>query len=84
MSLNRKQFIALATALVAGGAMAQGYPAKPITLVVPAAAGGTTSAGGTGLSRACLSRRARLTCLRCGTRLAWLGTLSPPGNTRPY
>ena len=37
---------------------------------------GTTSAGGTGLSRACLSLRARLTCLRCGTRLARLGTLN--------
>ena len=37
MSLNRKKFLALAAALVAGGAMAQGYPAKPITLVVPAA-----------------------------------------------
>ena len=37
---------------------------------------GTTSAGGTGLSRACLGLRARLTCLRCGTRLARLGTLN--------
>ena len=37
---------------------------------------GTASAGCAWLSRACLSLRARLTCLRCGTRLAWLGTLN--------
>ena len=37
---------------------------------------GTTSAGGTGLSRACLSLCARLTRLGCGTRLARLGTLN--------
>lgn len=42
MSIRRKHFIALTAALVAGGAWAQAYPAKPITFVVPAAAGGTT------------------------------------------
>ena len=42
--INRKQFTVLAAAgLIAGAALAQGaYPAKPVTLVVPTAAGGTT------------------------------------------
>ena len=39
-------FLALAAALVASSALAQGYPAKPITLVVPASAGGTTDLAG--------------------------------------
>lgn len=51
MTMNRKQFgrVALAASLgmalagAAGTAMAQaGYPNKPVTMVVPAAAGGTT------------------------------------------
>jgi tripartite-type tricarboxylate transporter receptor subunit TctC len=48
MSMTRKQFgrLALASVLattVAGTALAQtAYPHKPITMVVPAAAGGTT------------------------------------------
>ena len=48
MTMTRKQFgrLALVTALgmsFAGGALAQGsYPVKPITMVVPASAGGTT------------------------------------------
>lgn len=46
MHMTRKHFIALAAALAAGGAIAQAYPAKPITLVVPAAAGGTTDLAG--------------------------------------
>ena len=46
MQLTRKHFIALAAALVAGSALAQGYPTKPITLVGPAAAGGTTDLAG--------------------------------------
>ena len=46
MRLTRKHFIALAAALATAGALAQGYPAKPITLVVPASAGGTTDLAG--------------------------------------
>ncbi|MFN4004393.1 MAG: tripartite tricarboxylate transporter substrate binding protein BugD [Hylemonella sp.] len=46
MKLNRRLFTALATAatlaLGAAPAMAQTYPAKPVTLVVPFAAGGPT------------------------------------------
>ncbi len=42
MLLHRKHFIALIAALAVGGAWAQGFPSKPITLVVPASAGGTT------------------------------------------
>ena len=48
MTMNRKQFgqLALAAGLAlgfAGSAAAQaGYPGKPINMVVPAAAGGTT------------------------------------------
>ncbi|MBK6614727.1 tripartite tricarboxylate transporter substrate binding protein [Ottowia sp.] len=43
MFIRRKHFIALAAgALLAGHAVAQGYPSRPITMVVPAAAGGTT------------------------------------------
>jgi len=48
MTTTRKQFILLAVAALAaslgGSAFAQGsaYPAKPVTLVVPTAAGGTT------------------------------------------
>jgi len=36
-----KKLAALLTSLVAGGAAAQGYPSKPITLVVPLAIGST-------------------------------------------
>jgi tripartite-type tricarboxylate transporter receptor subunit TctC len=43
MPIRRSHFIALAAAaLLAGQALAQPYPGKTITLVVPAAAGGTT------------------------------------------
>ena len=43
MFIRRKHFIALAfSALLAGQAVAQDYPSRPITMVVPAAAGGTT------------------------------------------
>ena len=43
MIIPRKHFIALAAvAQQAGHAVAQGYPSRPITMVVPAAAGGTT------------------------------------------
>ena len=69
MSLNRKKFLALAAALVAGGAMAQGYPAKPITLVVPAAAGGTTDLAGRMLAQA-LAPRIRVNAIGPGPTLA--------------
>jgi len=46
MNRTRRQVIALAAcaALAAGGAFAQGYPSKPITLVVSYPAGGDTDA----------------------------------------
>lgn len=43
MPMQRKHFIALgALTLLTGSALAQDYPSHPITMVVPAAAGGTT------------------------------------------
>ena len=46
MHITRKQFTTLALAAAAlacaGGAAAQAYPSKPVTMVVPTAAGGTT------------------------------------------
>lgn len=46
MHITRKQFTTLALAAAAlactGGAVAQNYPTKPVTFVVPTAAGGTT------------------------------------------
>ena len=46
MRITRKQFTTLALAAAAlaaaGGAAAQNYPTKPVTMVVPTAAGGTT------------------------------------------
>ena len=47
MKLHRRQILAAATAAFAlstGGALAQAYPAKPITIVVPYPAGGDTDA----------------------------------------
>ena len=47
MKLDRRQILAAATAafaLATGGAFAQAYPAKPITIVVPYPAGGDTDA----------------------------------------
>src|ERR1043165_6190154 len=42
-SLQRRSFTALALAIITASAFAQGdYPSKPITLIVPAAPGGTT------------------------------------------
>ncbi|MEF7617612.1 tripartite tricarboxylate transporter substrate binding protein [Aquincola sp. MAHUQ-54] len=44
-TLNRRhliQAVALAAALASGGAMAQAWPSKPISLIVPFPAGGTT------------------------------------------
>ena len=38
----KQGLLALTLALVANGALAQAYPSKPITLIVPTAAGGTT------------------------------------------
>ena len=46
---------ALALAFVAGGAFAQAYPAKPVTWIVPFAAGGPTDA----LARSIAERVAR-------------------------
>jgi len=40
--LGSSRFFLLALALVCGGAMAQDYPSRPITLLVPFAAGGPT------------------------------------------
>src|SRR5437588_3699563 len=42
--MRRVIFTALAAATLAGGAQAQGYPSRPITMVVPFAAGGPTDA----------------------------------------
>ena len=43
LSFQRRQFLLLTLAACAGGAAAQAaYPAKPITLIVPTAPGGTT------------------------------------------
>eukprot|EP01136_Pigoraptor_vietnamica_P041985 Opistho-1_new@15612 len=38
----KQRLLTLTLALFTGGAMAQTYPSKPITLIVPTAAGGTT------------------------------------------
>jgi len=42
----KKTILALAAALAAGGALAQGYPSKPITFVIPFAAGGDSDLSG--------------------------------------
>jgi tripartite-type tricarboxylate transporter receptor subunit TctC len=47
MSLPRRRFLQLAagaaaTPAVSGGAFAQAYPTRPITMIVPFAAGGPT------------------------------------------
>ncbi len=42
MHCSRRTFIAMAALAAAGAAQAQGYPNKPVTMVVPTAAGGTT------------------------------------------
>ena len=42
--MRRVIFAALAAVTLAGGAQAQGYPSRPITIVVPFSAGGPTDA----------------------------------------
>jgi tripartite-type tricarboxylate transporter receptor subunit TctC len=48
MSINKRQFIlaGLAAALVPAAVFAQSYPAKPVTIIVPQAPGGTNDAVG--------------------------------------
>jgi tripartite-type tricarboxylate transporter receptor subunit TctC len=44
MPLARRAFVLAGLAMVAGGALAQAYPDRPITMIVPWGAGGGTDA----------------------------------------